>query len=132
MKRTDIDRREWQQQIHAHLTEILANRVTRQELANELHVTKQAISSYMTRRTTPKPHIVKRLLARWPAKLKFRDVEFDPGAYGTTTEMPLNPASRQQMLFDILRTVKKENMRVEVERSSASEIGLRVVLAIKE
>ena len=109
------------------MAEILSKSITREELAEELGVTKQAISSYMKGRTTPKPHILRRLLARWPHTFKYRGTEFGPEAFGVEPGR-LNGVAKQEYLFDTLSTVKKENMRVEVECGPRAEAELRLII----
>jgi transcriptional regulator with XRE-family HTH domain len=131
MVRGELERRELKKQIRGHIRTITSEGVSRQELADELHVTKQAISSYIKGRTTPKSHIVRRLLRRWPRNFKFRDVEFPPEAFGAVSEDTAVPVSKQGYLLDVLSALKKENMRVEVERRTASETELRLIIKIR-
>jgi transcriptional regulator with XRE-family HTH domain len=130
MKFKDRERVQWQSQIHKHLKKILASGVSREDLAAELGVTKQAISSYMTKRTTPKPHILKRLLLKWPRKMEFRGSRFGSEAFGSPLADSGRKEPQQQTLFEMLRAVKKENMRVEVERDPEAETGLKLVIRI--
>jgi len=131
MKQGDMERQKLRNEIRDHMAAILSAGVTRQELAEKLCVTKQAISSYMSGRTTPKPHILRRLLARWPHTFKYRGVVFGPEAFGVESGKPACTAVRQEYLFDVLSMVKKENMRVEVDRLSGSGTELRVIIKIR-
>ena len=126
MKSGERERLQFRKAVRDHMAEIL-ERTTREELAEELGVTKQAISSYMKGRTTPKPHILRRLLARWPHTFKYRDTEFGPEAFGVEPGR-LGGVAKQEYLFDTLSTVKKENMRVEVERGPRAEAELRLII----
>ena len=128
MTRNERERREWKRQVYEHMNAILKGGVTRQELADELRVTKQAISSYMKKRTTPKPHILKRLLDRWPHTFVFRGEEFGPEAFGGVSQGSEAPALRQAELFEALSGLKREDMRVEVKRLAGSEAELRVII----
>lgn len=129
MRRSELERRQFSKQIHEHITKLLAGKVTRKDLMDELHVTKQAVSSYVRKRTTPKPHIVGRLLARWPCTVEFRGQEFGPGGFGGGSDPPKTPAPRQWKLFETLSAAKKD-MRVEVERVPGSGTELRVIIKI--
>jgi hypothetical protein len=130
MKHDELERQHLKKQIRKHMEGILGGGVSRQELADTLHVTKQAVSSYLTGRTTPKTHIVRRLLAEWPHNFTFRDVQFGPEAFGTVPDEAGTLESKQDLLFDVLSGVKKENLRLEVERVRGSEAELRVIIKI--
>lgn len=127
MKRAERERLQFRNEVRDHMAKVLSGGVSREDLAEELQVTKQAISSYMNRRTTPKPYILRRLLARWPHTFKYRDAEFGPEAFGVEPGR-MNGVVKQEYLFDTLSSVKKENMRVEVERGPHSEAELRLII----
>lgn len=122
--------RELKSCIRAHIQALLRAGVTRKELAEELHVTKQAISSYVNNRTTPKPHIVARLLGRWPATFHYKGEEFGPGAFGAGTARPHLPEPTQVDLFESLSALRKQPLRVEVVRTGPSEGELRLIVKI--
>lgn len=130
MKPTERERRQFMNEVRSHMASIISKGVKRQELVDELRVTKQAISSYLKGRTTPKPHVLRRLLARWPHTFKYRGKEFGPDAFGIEPERT-SAVAKQEFLFDTLSTVKKENMRVEVERGRGSVAELRVIIKIR-
>lgn len=127
MKPAERERLQFRKEVRDHLAKVLSGGVSREDLAEELQVTKQAISSYMNQRTTPKPHILRRLLARWPHTFKYRGNEFGPEAFGVEPER-MNGVAKQEYLFDTLSSVKKTNMRVEVERGSQAEGELRLII----
>ena len=73
---------------------------------------------------------MKRLLTKWPGKVKYRGTEFGSGAFGPDgAQIAQQNAQQQQTLFDMLCAVKKENMRVEIERDPLME-GLKLVIRI--
>jgi len=129
MRSNELDRQKFMNEVREHMERIL-EKVSRQVLADELGVTKQAISSYVKGRTTPKPHILRRLLARWPHIFRYRGAEFGPGAFGVEPGRT-TAIARQEYLFDLLSGVKKENMRVEVERRSGGVVAeLRLIIKL--
>lgn len=130
MDRGEVERRQLKKQIRDHMATISKD-FTRQELADELRVTKQAISSYLKGRTSPKAYVVRRLLARWPRSFTFRDADFGPEAFGAETDGPTKAVRKQGYLLDVLSKVKKENMRVEVEQGAGPDTELRVIIKIR-
>src|SRR5689334_19747421 len=106
MKSGELERQQFKKEIRDHIETILSGDVTRKDLADELRVTKQAISSYMQGRTMPKPHVVRRLLARWPHRFKYRGKEFGPEAYGVEPER-ISAIAIQEHLFESLSQVRK-------------------------
>jgi transcriptional regulator with XRE-family HTH domain len=130
MTPAELERRQFRNEVRDHMAAIVSAGVTRQQLADALRVTKQAISSYMNRRTTPKPHVLRRLLARWPHTFKYRGTEFPPEAFGVEPGR-INGVAKQEYLFDTLSSVKKENMRVEIERGPGAEAELRLIIKLR-
>lgn len=126
----ETERRRLKSGLRAHIQTLLGAGVTRKELAEELHVTRQAISSYVNDRTTPRPHIVARLLGRWPATFHYKGEEFGPGAFGAGAPRPQLSESKQADLFESLSLLKKQPMRVEVIRTGHSEAELRLIIKI--
>lgn len=128
MKSDELERRRFKNEVQEHIESVLKD-VTRQDLADELRVTKQAISSYVRGRTTPKPHVLRRLLARWPHTFKYRGAAFGPEAFGVEPGR-INRVAKQEYLFDTLSTIRKENMRVEVGRGHGAEAELRLIIKL--
>lgn len=129
MKPGETERRQFRNEVRDHMKNVISGGASRNQLADELRVTKQAISSYVSGRTTPKPHILRRFLARWPHTFTYRGSEFGPAAFGVEPERTAAVA-KQESLFDTLSAVKKENMRVEVERGPGAETELRLIIKL--
>ncbi|HEX8815114.1 MAG TPA: hypothetical protein VF753_06410 [Terriglobales bacterium] len=129
MKPSEKERLQFRKEVRDHMEKVLKGGVSRGQLGGELQVTKQAISSYMKLRTTPKPHILRRLLARWPHTFSYRGSHFPPEAFGVEPER-IDVAAKQEYLFDRLATIKKQNVRVEVERSNGAEAELRLTIKL--
>jgi hypothetical protein len=98
-------------------------------MAGVLGVTRAAISSYVIGRTTPKPYIIERLLTKWPTQLQFRGVPFAVGAYGSQALKP-EAVPYQTDLFSTLSSIKPENLKIEVERASATDVELKVSIRV--
>jgi transcriptional regulator with XRE-family HTH domain len=129
IKKTDPDRDAYYQAVREHIVHVLDSGVTRREIANELDVTRAAISSYVLGRTTPKPYIIERLLLKWPTQLPFRGVPFGVGAYAGPAPKP-EPVPYQRDLFSNLSSIKPEDLKIRVERASATDVELRVSIRI--
>ena len=129
MNPSERERLQFRKEVRDHMAKILSDGITREELGGELRVTKQAISSYLNGRTTPKPHILRRLLARWPHTFKYRDALFGPGAFGVEPGR-INEVAKKEYLFDTLSSVKKENMRIEVGRGRGAEGELHLIIKL--
>jgi transcriptional regulator with XRE-family HTH domain len=130
MRLGELERQQFMKEIKDHIEAIISSGVPRQALASELRVTKQAISSYLKGRTMPKPHVLRRLLAKWPHTFRYRGKEFGPAAFGVEPER-ISAIAIQEHLFESLSQVRKENMRVEVERGSGSETELRLIIKVR-
>lgn len=129
MAKPHPDRDIYNTAVRDHIVKILRSGVSRREMANALDVTRAAISSYATGRTTPKPHIIERLLMKWPAQLPFRGQAFGVGAYGSSARRP-SSVPYQQDLFSSLRSIKPENLKIEVERAGKTELELKVLIRV--
>jgi transcriptional regulator with XRE-family HTH domain len=113
--------------IRKHIVSTLAGGVSRREMSEALGVTRQAICSYEKGRTVPKPHIIEKLLKKWPTQLEYRGASFGAEAYESqpiASSMPM-----QQSLFETLKQLKQEDLRVEVV--SVSKRTLRLAVEIK-
>jgi hypothetical protein len=128
-KRTDPDRVAYHQAVREHIIRVLGSGVPRREMANELDVTRAAISSYVTGRTIPKPYIIERLLMKWPARLPFRGVAFEAGAFASPASR-LKSVPRQGDLYSNLSSIKPEDLKIEVGRASATDVELKVSIRI--
>jgi len=124
------DRKAFQRAIRNHIRGVLASGIARSQLQEALGVTKQAISSYVRGRTTPKPYILRRLLAKWPSKeivyrgLQVTAADFDIPLPGLKT-VPL-----QGDLFAILRAIRQEDLKIDVDTTADSRVELRVSIRI--
>jgi hypothetical protein len=94
-----------------------------------LGVTRQAISSYVIGRTTPKPHIVRRLLCKWPVEISYRDIVFGPEAFNVPDAKP-ESVPLQGNLFAALSSIKREDLKIDVDRSGWSDVELKVSIKI--
>ncbi|MGA2351238.1 MAG: helix-turn-helix transcriptional regulator [Terracidiphilus sp.] len=129
MSKIDRDREEFKKILRDHIVSVLDGGVSRNEMCDVLGVTRQAISSYVTERTTPKPYIIRKLLNKWPAQLQFRDAAFGPGAFGVSSPR-LERVPFQQDFFAALNSIKRENLKIEVAKSGTSDVELRVSIKI--
>lgn len=129
IKKTDLDRDAYCQAVRDHIMRVLDSGVTRRVLGDELDVTRAAISSYVTGRTTPKPYIIERLLTKWPTQLTFRGVPFGVGAYGSPAPKP-ESVPYQRDLFSTLSSIKPESMKIEAKRVSTTDVELRVSIRV--
>jgi transcriptional regulator with XRE-family HTH domain len=127
--KTDPDALEFKRALRKHILDVLRSGVKRSLMCDVLGVTKQAISSYTKGRTTPKPHIIEKLLRKWPTDLPYRNAAFRAGAFGDSSPK-LKSIPFQRDLFESLNSIRKENMRVEVSEESASEVELKFFIRI--
>src|ERR1700691_4924816 len=109
--------------VRAHIVATLNGGVSRAEMAGVLGVGRAAICSYVKGRTIPKPHLIEKLLTRWPTKLPFRDEGFGAGAYGGKTPDE-QPVGIQGSLFESLMAIKPEDLKVEVDRVTPEGLWL--------
>jgi hypothetical protein len=124
MPKVDPDRERFNQEVQNHILRILES-VSRREMGEALGVTRQAIHSYVSGRTTPKPDIIEKLLKKWPNKLPFRGSGFGAGAF-SGPEKRLEVASSQGHLFEALNSIRPEDMKIEVASVSATDFRLSV------
>jgi hypothetical protein len=129
MAKSDPDRDIYNRAVRDHIVSILDTGVRRQVMANALFVTRAAISSYVKGRTTPKPIIIERLLMRWPVQLPFRGQSFGVGAYGSSTPRPKS-VPYQRDLFSALSSIPPENLRIEAQRASATDVELTILIKV--
>jgi transcriptional regulator with XRE-family HTH domain len=115
--------------VRKHIISTLDGGVSRREMASVLGVGRQAICSYVKGRTVPKPHIIEKMLSRWPAKLPFRGQEFDVGAYDMHAAEK-GPTPTQPGLFESLRAIRPEDLKVEIEGVTKRGIRLSVEIRI--
>jgi hypothetical protein len=127
--REDPDWIAYREAVQKHIFTTLGSGVARSEMARVLGVGRAAICSYAKGRTTPKPHIIEKLLSRWPAELPFRGGTFGRGAYGGKAQGRA-AAATQQNLFDSLKAIKPEDLKVDVERVTRKGILLSVEIKI--
>lgn len=130
MAKVHPDRRAFSRAIRKHINQLIARGITRNELQVALGVTKQAISSYVTGRTTPKPYIIRRLLNKWPSEtLSYRDRPVS--AEDFDVPMPaIKAVPSQGELFAILRSIKPQDLNIDVDRTGASHVELKVLIRI--
>jgi transcriptional regulator with XRE-family HTH domain len=130
MARTHPDRKAFHSAVRKHIRQLLASGITRFQLQEALGVTKQAISSYVTGRTTPKPYILRRLLAKWPSKqLVYRGMPVTAADFDiplpTLKTVPL-----QSELFAILSAIRPEDLKIDVDKTADSRVELKVSIRI--
>jgi hypothetical protein len=125
----DPDRDAYNKAVRDHIKNVLDSGVPRRVMANVLVVTRAAVSSYVTGRTTPKPYIIERLLMSWPTQLPFRGVAFGVGAYGGRVSGP-ESVPYQRDLFSTLSSIKPENLKIETERAGATDVELKVSIRV--
>jgi hypothetical protein len=129
IKKTDTDRNAYYQAVRKHIVSVINSGVSRREMGEELDVTRAAISSYVIGRTTPKPYIIERLLMKWPTQLPFRGVPFGVGAYGGPAPKP-ESVPYQPNLFSTFSSIKPEDLKIEIERTSATDVELKVSIRV--
>ena len=131
MAKSDPARREYERVIRKYIKSLLIGGVSRRQMCDALDVTRQAISSYVIGRTTPKPHLVRKLLAVWPAELTLGNAKFGPGAFGAPQENKPKGLAYQADLFAALSSAKPQDLKIDVKREEGSEeVELRFSLRI--
>ncbi len=129
MAKADPDRDTYNKAVRDHIIRVIESGVSRRVMANVLVVTRAAVSSYVIGRTTPKPYIIERLLMKWPTQLPFRGVPFGVGAYGSPALKP-ESLPYQRDLFSTLNSIKPGDLKIEVERASATDVALKVSIRV--
>jgi hypothetical protein len=130
MAKADPDRDAYNKAVHDHIVNVINSGVTRRAMCNALGgLSRAAISSYWTGRTTPKPYIIERLLVNWPTQLPFRGVPFGVGAYRSPAPKP-ESVPYQRDLFSTLNSIKPEDLKIEVERASGKDVELKVSIRV--
>jgi len=107
--------------VRDYIRSLLAGNVSRREMCAVLEVTRQAISSYVTGRTTPKPHLVRKLLSVWPTELELGDAKFGPEAFGALQRTKPQAVAYQPDLFAVLRSAQAQNVKLDVKKEDGSE-----------
>lgn len=131
MAKSDSARKEYARVIGEYIKSLLDGGVSRREMCEALEVTRQAISSYATGRTTPKPHLVRKLLSVWPTELMLGDVKFGPEAFGQPRELKPKTLAYQSDLFAALSSAQPQNVKLDVKKEEDSEeVELRFSIRI--
>ena len=131
MARSDSSRDEFERVIREYIKSLLERGISRREMCEVLEVTRQAISSYVIGRTTPKPHLVRRLLLVWPTELELKDAKFGPEAFGGLPQSKPVPVAYQPDLFARLCSAQAQNVKLDVEKEDGSEeVELRFSIRI--
>jgi hypothetical protein len=125
----DPDWAVYREAVREHIVSTLNAGVRRNEMAGVLGVGRAAICSYVKGRTTPKPHIIEKLLGRWPTELPFRNKKFGRGAYTKEGRGPI-AAGIQGDLFGSLKAITPDDLEVKVERVTRKGIRLSVEIKI--
>jgi hypothetical protein len=125
----DPDWAAYREAVREHIVSTLNAGVRRNEMAGVLGVGRAAICSYVKGRTTPKPHIIEKLLRKWPTELPFRDKKFGRGAYTREGHGPI-AAGIQGDLFGSLKAITPDDLKVEVKRVTRRGIRLSVEIKI--
>jgi transcriptional regulator with XRE-family HTH domain len=131
MAKSDSARKEYERIIRKYIKSLLNGGVSRGQMCEALGVTRQAISSYVIGRTTPKPHLVRRLFSVWPTELVFGNTKFGPEAFGAPQENKPKAVALQSDLFAALSSAKPHDLKIEVKNEvGAEEVELRFSLRI--
>lgn len=124
MAKAHPDRRAFHRAIRKHIKDLVASGITRRQLQEALSVTKQAISSYVGGRTTPKPYILRRLLSRWPSnEIAYRGMHVDAADFDIPLPT-LKTVPSQGQLFDLLSLIRPEDLKIDVDKTADSHVEL--------
>jgi hypothetical protein len=130
MAKIHPDTRAFNGAIRKHIKHLLHTGVTRPQMQEVLGVTKQAISSYVIGRTTPKPYIVKRLLTKWPSKdLSYRGMHPTAADFDVPTPT-IKMLPQQGDLFALLSAIGPQDLKIEVDRMGVANIEMKVLIRI--
>jgi hypothetical protein len=66
---------------------------------------------------------------KWPTQLPFRGTAFGVGAYGSPAPKP-TAVHYQRDLFSTLSSITAENLKIEAERASATDVELKVLIRV--
>lgn len=131
MAKSDSARKEYERVIREYIKFLLNGGLSRRDMCEALEVTRQAISSYVTGRTTPKPHLVRRLLSVWPAELELGNVKFGLASFGGPQDAKPESVPYQSDLFAALNSAKPRDLKMDVKREEGAEaVELRFSLKI--
>jgi transcriptional regulator with XRE-family HTH domain len=131
MAKSDPARKEYERVIREYIRSLLNEGVSRREMGQTLEVTRQAISSYVTGRTTPKPHLIRKLLSVWPTELALGEAKFGPEAFGELHDAKPRVVAYQSDLFAALSSAQPQNVKLDVKKEEDSEeVELRFSIRI--
>ena len=131
MAKSDPARKEYERVIREYILSLLKRGISRREMCEVLEVTRQAISSYAIGRTTPKPHLVRKILSMWPTELELKDAKFGPESFGGPQQSKPKSVAYQPDLFAALRSAQAQNVKLDVEKEDGSEeVELRFSIKI--
>ena len=121
MVKSDPARKEYARVLRDYIRSLLNGGVSRRQICEALDVTRQAVSSYVTGRTTPKPHLVRKLLSVWPTELVLGNSKFGAEAFGAPQDARPEALQYQPDLFAALRSAKPHDLKLDVKREEGTE-----------
>jgi transcriptional regulator with XRE-family HTH domain len=97
------------------------------EAANQLGVTRQALSQYLLRKSTPQSPILARACTEWGLRLRYQGKAFaSPKAGPEKTRTKSAPDGLQLDLFDQPQRVENDQLVVILERSAKATLQVTI------
>jgi transcriptional regulator with XRE-family HTH domain len=99
------------------------------QAAQELSITKQALSQYLREKATPQGDILARACAKWGITLRYRDTEFTRGAFGSAEAR----AATDMLQLDLFREPQVfENQHLVLTVARSQKLTLQVTIKMKQ
>lgn len=125
-RRTSESDREFRREVARRFrTAMRARGLNQTQAADELRITKQALSQYLCEKSTPQGEILARACAKWGVRLRYRDAEFTRGAFGADRSVGVSE-SVQLDLFREPQIFENPSMVVTLARSRKATLQVTI------
>jgi transcriptional regulator with XRE-family HTH domain len=100
--------------------------------ADELRISRQAISLYLKEKTTPSAEIMRRICQRWNLTLNIEGNIVSESSYSSHQSSPIMaPPLQLSLLPDAIDSLRDEDVRVKIVRKIGDSIDLEVKIDFK-
>jgi DNA-binding phage protein len=95
--------------------------------ADDLLISRQAVSLYLKEKATPSAEIIRRVCKRWSLSLDIRGNIVTDASFSQVRLGPIQaPAMQLPLLPDALQSLRDENVKVKITRKIGDSLNLEV------